>query len=233
MVTLTKPHYGGRIDIRDANDPRTRIVNLIPEGSQVLEVGCGSGSIASYLLHTKKCLVIAIEPDPVMAAEAHSSGVEVFQGQIEDPDIQQKIAGRAPFDVVIFADVLEHLRDPWTVLKQVHLWISENGRLLASIPNVAHWSIRLSLLFGKWEYTEGYLMDRTHLRWFTRRSLLQLFEESGYQVTEFQVRWAPFPGDRLWRRLIPGRARLYAFLANRWPGFFGYQFIVGAELSRV
>ena len=85
------------------------------------------------------------------------------------------------------------------------------------------------LLVGRWEYTDGYIMDRSHLFWYTRKTIRRLFHDAGYTVTDLQDRWAPLPGDRVWRRIIPARHRLYASLARRWPGLFAYQFVIRAR----
>ncbi|MGB8643940.1 MAG: class I SAM-dependent methyltransferase [Anaerolineae bacterium] len=231
MAELNQPHYGGVIDPNDANDPRSRIVRLVAPGSAALEIGCGSGTIISYLARAKGCRTLAVEPDPVMADETRALGVEVLQGAIDDAAMQEQLAARAPFDAIILADVLEHLRDPWAVLAAVRPWLAPGGAVLASVPNVAHWSMRLMLLRGQWNYTDGYLMDRTHLRWFTRRTLHALFTSTGYRVVDSQVRWAALPGDRLWRRVIPGRTRLYGALAALSPTLFGYQFVIRAEAA--
>lgn len=221
-------HYGGIIDPTDLNDPRTRIVNLIPPGSYVLEIGCGSGTIIGYLAGEKSCRTLAVEPDAVMADKTASLGVEVLRGSIEDAQLQQQLAARGPFDAIIFADVLEHLQNPWEMLSVVRPWLGPRGAVLASIPNVAHWTIRLNLLLGKWDYTTGYLMDQTHLRWFTQKTARQLFTDTGYYLTSFHARWAALPGDRLWQ-LLPGRTFFYNTLVRLWPGLFGYQFIISAE----
>ena len=227
MDVLDNLHYGGTIDMSDINDPRTRIVNLVTPGSRVLEVGCGSGTIIGHLRRQMQCQTLAVELNAIMAAETRALGVEVIQAPIDEPQAQRTLLERRPYDAIIFADVLEHLPDPWTILAIARAWLSDGGRVIASVPNVAHWRIRLALLRGHWDYTDGYLMDRTHLRWFTQRTLRQLFTDSGYRILDFQVRWAAFPADRIWW-LIPGRTRLYAGLANHWPGLFGYQFIVSA-----
>ena len=232
MAALNQPYYGGQITATDANDPRMRLINLVHPGSRVLEIGCGSGPIISYLARVKHCQTLAVEPDPVMAADARALGVTVLQGSVDDPALRATLATHGPYDAIILADVLEHLPDPWATLAAIRPWLAVDGAVLASVPNVAHWSIRLALLLGRWDYTEGYLMDRTHLRWFTRRTLHQLFADAGYRVTDSQVRWAALPGDRIWRRLIPGRTGLYRALAARWPGLFGYQFVVRAQIDR-
>jgi methionine biosynthesis protein MetW len=229
MAEVKQTYYGGVIDLRDANDPRSRIVNLTPAGTRVLEVGCGSGTIIAYLAREKGCRALAVEPDPLMAAEARKQGVKVVAGRVENEAVRQELQAKGPFDVIILADVLEHLVDPWSTLRQLASLLAPEGIVLASVPNVAHWTLRWQLLRGRWDYTGGFLMDQTHLRWFTKETLRDLFHESGYRIEELQVRWAPLPGDRLWRRLLPGRNNLYAALAGRWPALFGYQFVIRAR----
>lgn len=229
MAMNPLPFYGGTIDLTDANDPRSRIVNLVAPHSYVLEIGCGSGTIIRYLAEAKQCRTLALEPDKTMAEVARSHGVEVVEGSIEELETQQLLRTKGPFDAIIFADVLEHLRDPWAALQCVRPWLAADGVVLASIPNVAHWSLRIQLLLGRWDYTNGYLMDRTHLRWFTKQTVMELFSSTGYQITERQIRWAPLPGDRLWKRIVPGRRHLYEALARWWPGAFGYQFVIQAK----
>lgn len=83
------------------------------------------------------------------------------------------------FDCVTFADVMEHLTDPWAVLDRAKTWLRDGGCVIASILNVQHWSTLTGLLRGQWEYRESGLMDRTHLRFFTRRSIIQAFAAAG------------------------------------------------------
>ncbi len=224
MAELNQLHYGGVIRLEDANDPRTRIVKWVPPECYVLEVGCGSGTIIGFL-KSRGCRTLAVEPDAAMAQQAEALGVEVLKGSVEDPALQEVLARRGPYDVIIFADVLEHLRDPWGVLKSARAWLASEGFILVSLPNVAHWTIRLSLLAGRFDYTDGFLMDRTHLRFFTLSGARQLFEQCGYAIQAEQVRWAPFPGDRVWRRNPTFRNTMNEMLARWMPGLYGYQFV--------
>jgi methionine biosynthesis protein MetW len=230
MDQLKQPFYGGQIDPNDENDPRTRIVNQIAVGSHVLEVGCGSGTIIRYLQHHKGCRTIGVEPSPQMAAAARHDQLIIYEGDINSQATMTALKEHPPFDYIIFADVLEHLKDPWETVHLVTPLLKPAGRILVSIPNVAFWRLRLNLLFGRWRYTEGHLMDHTHLRWFTRQTIQELFLTSGYRVIEVQNRWVPLPGHRLWQR-IPGHQKIYKRLVDRWPGLFTYQFVVTAELK--
>ncbi|MDJ0752988.1 MAG: class I SAM-dependent methyltransferase [Ardenticatenaceae bacterium] len=227
MDGLNQPFYGGEIDPQDHNDPRTRIVQQIDRGSNVLEVGCGSGTIIHFLQTHHQCQVIGVEPSPTMAKAARDAGLTIIEGDINDGVVLDELQARGPFDAVIFADVLEHLSNPWQTLRLIKPLLKPTGRAFASVPNVAFWRLRLNLLFGQWRYTEGHLMDHTHLRWFTRKTLQELFVDCDYQVLQLQHRWVPLPGHRLWR-MIPNHLQLYARLAARWPGLFSYQFVITA-----
>lgn len=149
----------------------------------MLEVGPGDGVISRWLKTRKHCKTIGVEIVAAAREIARDAFEQIFTGSIEDVAIVSQVSSYAPFDAIIFADVLEHLVDPWQVLKNVRPLLARDGRVLLSIPNVAHWIPRLKLLLGHFDYTDGYLMDRTHLRWFTRQSAKQMAIDCGYRVT--------------------------------------------------
>ena len=136
------------------------------------------------------------------------------------------------FDVVVCADVLEHLDDPAAVLARVRRWLSPRGVLFVSLPNVANVAIRLALLAGRFEYAEAGILDRTHLRFFTRRSARRLVENAGFRIRRLHP--TPIPAELaipVLRRAplrAPARA-LFSAAASVWPTLFGYQFVIEAE----
>jgi O-antigen biosynthesis protein len=161
-----------------------RVVELVPDGSSVLEFGCATGYMSEVLARRKGSRVTGIELSPEAAAEASTRCERVIVGDAETLDLEEHL-GDARFDAVLFADVLEHLKDPAGLLRRVRPFVSEGGIVAASIPNVAHASVRLALLAGRFPYRPKGLLDETHLRFFTRDSIRDLFEECGYVVTHW------------------------------------------------
>ena len=220
--------YGGyRLEPAEASG---LLVDGIPHGARVLDVGCGDGTLSLMLRDKKDADVIGLEPNRERADAAASRGVSVFQMELS-PALSEKLG---LFDVVMFADVLEHIPDPAAVLKTAAGMLRPGGIVLASVPNVAHWTVRLNLLKGKFEYTHTGIMDSTHLRWYTRSSLIELFNEAGYSVDGIRSSagvWIwDYKGRRPWRWLAERRREeLVRWMALKWPTAFGYQHVVKAS----
>lgn len=176
--------YDTEVNLSDLNTARTQLVLLTGVNKRVLEVGPATGYI-TRVLQERGCSVTAIEIDPAAAAQAEPFAFRMIVGDIESLDLQA-VLGNERFDVVMFGDVLEHLMDPAAVLMRIRPLLAEGGSVIASIPNVAHGSVRLALLEGRFPYSEQGLLDRTHLRFFTRESLERLFQSSGYAIGEWR-----------------------------------------------
>lgn len=186
-----KQLYGGQFEPDNRNNPRTIIAGWVAPHSRVLEVGPGEGIIGNWLKTHKECHLTGVEFVPEAAQAARKMFDEVLEGSIEDPLVHEQICVLAPFDAIVFADVLEHLVNPWAVLRIAKSWLSPSGRVMISVPNVAHWIARFNLLRGNWDYTDGYLMDRTHLRWFTRRTAQEMARQCGYTVLSMEAVFKP------------------------------------------
>lgn len=190
--------YGGEFQPQQRNNPRTIIANWVQPNSAVLEVGPGDGVVGAWLRANKGCRVVGVEYVPAAAEQARNRFDAMIVGSIEDLTVQEQVRSYAPYDALIFADVLEHLVDPWGVLRALRPLLNPDGRVLLSVPNIAHWTARLSLLRGKFDYTDGYLMDRTHLRWFTWKSARELAPRAGYRIVAEDVVFKP-RFARFWR----------------------------------
>jgi SAM-dependent methyltransferase len=162
------------------------LLALIPPSSRrVIEVGCSTGAMArEWRRQHPESDWHGVEIDPVRAelARRHCQQVEVMDiEQAEDGFFAQ----HSTRDCWVFGDVLEHLRDPWRVLQRIRAGMSEDACVVACIPNVQHWSLQAALSRGEFRYVDAGLLDRTHLRWFTRQTLIELFEDSGFGIVEF------------------------------------------------
>jgi O-antigen biosynthesis protein len=160
----------------DSDSVHADVVKLVDEGSRVLELGPATG----YMTHAfaeRGCTVVGIELDPEMALKAEQFTERMIVGDIDRLDLDEEL-GAERFDAIVAADVLEHLRDPLKVLVELKKYLKPDGAFVISIPNVAHGSVRLSLLSGRFDYQEIGLLDSTHLRFFTRESFEELLDEA-------------------------------------------------------
>lgn len=184
----------------------------------VLDVGCSAGVLAREIV-AQGAAVDGVEMDPVAAAEAATVCRRVLVGDVETLELPDE----GDYDVVLVADLIEHLKDPVKVMARLRALLSKDGVLLLTTPNVANWSVRLRLLAGRWDYTDRGLLDRTHLRFFTRRTLIAAVRDAGYRVVELDVT-CPLP---ILRR--EPFNRLAHDMASVWKTMLGYQFIVVAR----
>lgn len=160
-----------------AHANRDLLLRIPLDARLVLDVGAGAGALgAAYRRRNPTARLVAIEPDAALAAEAarHYDAVHRLDIEAAPPPIEP-----GTLDALVMGDVLEHLRDPWAVLKRDAGLLAPDGVLLACIPNVEHWSFAARLLTGQWRYEETGLFDRTHLRWFTRSGMKEALEAAG------------------------------------------------------
>lgn len=211
------PEYQRGVD--DAVTPeREALLSRLAGRRRVLDVGCARGLVAA-LLREGGHEVLGIEADPRLAREARDRGVAVVEGDAEDPAVWGCAGGG--FDAIVFSHVLEHLADPWDVLRRARGALAPGGVVLSLVPNVAAWRVRRDLFFrGRFEYAPSGILDRTHLRFFTLASAAALHRDAGFST----VGWWPVqtwvPGEAYLRhRLGMSRVarRWHDLAARRWP----------------
>jgi 2-polyprenyl-3-methyl-5-hydroxy-6-metoxy-1,4-benzoquinol methylase len=165
---------------------RSMLLPFVPEGLKtILDVGCGEGAFAKKLRQERQV--------------AHSWGVEFFDGAIPQASKNLDKVIHAPietalaelpsayFDCVFFNDVLEHLIDPYSVLKDIRAKVKTDGYVIASIPNILNFETLYQFIKTRdWQYKDYGIMDRTHLRFFTKKSIVRMFREAGYDVELIQ-----------------------------------------------
>lgn len=174
------------------------VLKLIPSASKkIIEIGCSSGALAREFKR--------VHPD------AHWVGVEIDSDYAElakrycDTTVVRNLEECDQFfyddhrdrDCWIFADVLEHFRDPWVVVRNIRRVIPDNGCIVACIPNAQNWSLIARLAVGDFRYEDIGLLDRTHLRWFTRQTVYQLFEQEGFKILQGMTRTFQHPNQEI------------------------------------
>jgi len=162
--------------------PREDILRLVPgDVKRVLDVGCSVGTLGQAL-RERGAEVTGIELDAAMGEQARRHLNAVHVGSVEDERLFERLGERS-FDCIIFADLLEHLVDPWTTLDRFVDLLAPHGVVVASLPNIRHYTTIRTLLFqGYWPYRDRGIHDRTHLRFFTLRNIRELFASSGLSI---------------------------------------------------
>jgi methionine biosynthesis protein MetW len=202
---------------------------LMPSRVRVLDVGCGTGAVTLVANRGKDNEVWGIEPDPERAALAGARGINVTRGTLDHAFVRR----HQPFDVVMLADVLEHVPAPAKLLGLAASALRPGGLVLLSVPNVAHWTMRLHLLRGRFDYSDTGIRDATHLRWFTKTTIRALVQGCGLDVLSVHHSAGydlPEYGHLPWR-LLPGRVRrlLVRRLTRAAPRLFGCQHVISAQ----
>ena len=193
---------------------RSDVIGLIPEGARrLLEIGCGAGNTGALAKARTGAEVVGVELSAAAATEAERVLDRVVRGDVET------LAFDFPegyFDCIVCADVLEHLKDPWAVLRKLRPLLADEGRVVASIPNLQHLKPVLKIILDRFEYEEVGLLDITHLRFFTLSTIKGLFDETGYRI----------------ERIVPVRSRKMSLLTTFSLGalrkFTTFQYLVVA-----
>jgi len=196
-----------------------KIINLVDPGKKVLDVGCASGYIAS-VLKRKGCYVVGIDNDK---ADLEKAKEHCDETKLMDVN-KDKINGK--YDVIILGDILEHLHDPVGVLQKLRANLNKDGYAVLSVPNIVNIYPRMKILFGRFDYEEKGIFDKTHLRFFTLNSFKRFIRDSGFSVVSIEATPIPIYLALTWPKSLLNP--IYYFLnklAKIWPTLFGYQFV--------
>jgi len=201
---------------------RLTLMSWVKDGSHVLEFGTATGYMTRYLSQVKGCRVTGFEYSPEAAELAAAYCEQIIVGDIEDASLWDQLS--SSYDAIMLGDVLEHLRDPASVMVRCHNLLSQNGRLIISVPNIAHWTIRWDLLWGKFNYTETGLLDNTHVHFFTEQSFREMIKQTGYEIEKIETSKYAYPGDRFWPKYRLTRIIKKRVLKNNHHLFFNKMF---------
>jgi methionine biosynthesis protein MetW len=237
-----------------ANPEIPNILESLPRGLSVLDVGCGSGVHGAELNRVHGHRVIGVDLSEQSIAKARPRLAEAYVADVTRPELYP-FSGIRKFDVIVFSDILEHLYDPANVLTRHYRLLAPGGHVVISLPNIAIWNVRLSLVAGRFEYQDTGTLDRTHIRFFTRTAFREFTRTAGLHVSKRRIT----PG--VLRPFVPlikkvyGRAGLadgqadsssimesgqYQFylkwfypieraMCGLWPGLLAFQFVILAQ----
>lgn len=206
---------------------RLDIESLVPFSTQtVLDVGCSTGMLGAAIKAKTGAQVFGIELSETMAEEALNRIDKVFVGDASQIILQGELDNYR-FDTIIFADVLEHLVDPWLVLRAAKGYLNPEGIIIASIPNVRHLDTIYHLLVkGRWPYRERGIHDQTHLRFFTKQNIAELFINAGLTIdtveTNYRILEKPSSLNHF--------ARFFAFPILK--DFLAFQYLIRARITQ-
>lgn len=226
---MSSAPVGGKLDkiysSEGLYDSHRLVLSHVTPGTRVLELGPGAGHVTRFLSELG-CHVTCIEVSPGAAELAAPFTHKMVVGNLDDPHTWLQLDDGA-FDAIIAGDVLEHLLHPEEVLGRSRRLLSSTGRVIVSVPNIAHWSIRLSLGRGRFDYTDFGILDEQHVRFFTIATLVDLAKKNGFSVATIALARGGFPADKLFqhRGLRHMKGMINKRLLARRPALFGYQII--------
>lgn len=225
---ISDPHvYLRTVDLNERTSLSV-LAGHVRAQAHILDLGCGSGALGAFLAEHKQCVCDGVTLSQEEARHAAPFYRHVHVADLEDCDLDQ-LFGDARYDYIVCADVLEHLRQPERILAACRKRLTPEGRLLISVPNAGYSGLVAELLHGEFRYREEGLLDRTHLRFFTRRSLSRFLAEQGWQVdgidtieralpeSEFRVAYDSLPPAVARHLLATPDALAYQFIASAAP----------------
>lgn len=227
MASLS-PYARHVFSAESSNNSWSNMYGYIPDGSKVLDVGCSTGNFGEALEKLKGCIVTGVDINEADVAAAKKKITAAHVLDITQPGARDLLG---VFDVIVYADVIEHLPNPKAALEASLELLAPGGVVVYSIPNMGHVSVRLDLLEGRFPYTALGLLDRTHLHFYDRREVHDVFESSGYMITSERPTVSSYPQSWV-------AERLQAIGLDASPGFFAmlssteshvYQYIGTAE----
>lgn len=210
---------------------------MIENNSHILEVGCSTGYFSMHLMEDKNCKLFALDICEQSVRIAKEKGINAILADVENSEFETAIRNyvkeNGKFDYIIANDVIEHLKSPEGFLQKIKEFLKEDGNVIISVPNIAYILIRLQLLFGNFNYTQTGILDNTHLKFFTIKSLKNLIKDTGYEITELKnvYRWHL-------RRILKGtesigllKKHLHPLLKKCFDGLYAYQIVAKVKVK--
>lgn len=217
--------YRASLSLEQINDPRIIAFHMITPNTTVLDVGCACGDFGAFLKRHKNCTVHGVEYDALSLKIAETSGAYASLTQHDLESVSHFGADFADqFDFVVILDVLEHLTQPLKVLNNLKRLLKPRGVFIISLPNVAFGEVKLQLLRNDFTYTDTGILDKTHLRFFTYKSIAELITDSGLLISEVVPKLEDFTGKAV------ESSMLLKSLIARDAHSFVFQYVLSAQI---
>ncbi len=190
-----------------ADTAPAQVIRMVGNQKRVLEIGAGPGSITKHLRHTNDCRITALELDGEAIKKLMPYCEQIYQADLNSPVWSDLLKDEGRFDVVVAADVLEHVYEPQVILKQMAAFMNDDGCVVISVPHIGHSAIHACLLNEDFSYRDWGLLDKTHIRFFGIKNIQSLIENAGLkivqaeyvvrrpEVTEFSDHWSRLDED--------------------------------------
>lgn len=201
----------------DPHSMHMKIVQFVEDQKKVLDVGCAYGNLAKVMTTSNHCTVVGIEINNEAGQNAKKYCTEVIIGDVQSVELSTEYINY--FDYIIFADILEHLKDPLKVLKKFMKNLNDDGYIVVSLPNITNWRMRLKILSGNFEYEDTGILDMGHIRFFNENSAKKLINDAGYEIIKFDLTGLESP---ICNNFIHKIGTLM-------PNLFAYQFLIIAQ----
>ena len=226
------------------DDINLGILKYIKENQKILDIGCGTGLLDKEI-KKKNNIVYGIDISKERLKIAKKRLDRVFRQDVNQINIPSH-----KFDVLIFADILEHLENPLLLLRTSKKYLKKDGYIIVSIPNVVVWNIRLKFLFGSFTYKESGTLDKSHLRFFTKKTALELVNNAGYKIKKvdttpnmsrvlvnsikgvFKIENTQIVKSKYYKFYAKYIFPIENFITHCWDRLFAYQFIIVAEENK-
>jgi 2-polyprenyl-3-methyl-5-hydroxy-6-metoxy-1,4-benzoquinol methylase len=221
-------NYEYQVDTSSETGP-ANVVRMVGQNKRVVEIGCGPGSITKILATQGQCKITGLEIDVEAIEKAKPYCEKIFQADLNSKDWPRLLDNFERFDVVLAADVLEHLYDPWTALQRMVSLINPEGYLVISLPHIGHASVLGCLMNGDFDYHDWGLLDRTHIRFFCLKNIEDLFAQANLKIidvsyvikhpaeTEFVSSWVKLSSDVQAALMSSTHAGIYQVIVKAVP----------------
>ncbi|MBC7592042.1 MAG: class I SAM-dependent methyltransferase [Salinibacterium sp.] len=197
-MSQPSPYSLHEFSVDGANDSWSNLFAFVPTGSRVLDVGCSTGNFGEALEKLSGCAVTGID---IHATDIAVARTRITRAEVIDAADPGALSALGEFDIIVFADVLEHLADPHAALIEAAACLAPRGSVLFSIPNMAHLSVRIDLLEGRFGYTDVGILDKTHVHFYDREAIERIFADGGLEIVEEKAVLIEYPPQWITNRL--------------------------------